>query len=243
MNNVKLQSQIVFGIALMSVITISISGMEMVYADKCSANDVTEHCYTGFYRTGFQDGHKVSVTIPNLTVPNTCGVGTTEFTVLPNWLFLNSMGTDWIEVGVGEGKIAGNCYNEVIYTFTNVDGGTGGTGFGTHGTLTVGNTYALSIDDSATAKSWKIKKDTTTLRTLVTSYNTGFGSVGIEQTHNSTSSTPLTHLTNISYYNSGWNTWNSGSATAVTPNDTPLSSIICTADHHIHVKSGTAASC
>lgn len=242
MKNIKQQTQIILGAVLVAVIAISISGIETAYAGKCGATTLADHCYTGYYRTGFQDGHKASVTVTDLTVPNTCGVGTKEFTALPNWLLLNSMGTDWIEVGVAEGKIAGNCYHEVIYTFTNIDGGTGGTGFGTHGTLTVGNTYALSIDDSATAKSWAIKKDTSTLRTLVTSYNTGWGMVGIEQTHNSTSSTPLTHLTNISYYNSGWNTWASGSATARS-SDSPLSSIICTADHHIHVKSGTAATC
>jgi hypothetical protein len=216
------------------IVSMTAAIMGNVYADHCSASN---HCYAGFSRTVTNDGNKYTVTVTNLTIPNTCGVGTTEFTAIPNWILLNSMGTDWIEVGFAEGKIAGNCYSEVLYTFTSVDGGSGGTGFGTHGTLTVGNTYTLSIDDGTVAKRWDIRKDTTIIRQLSTSYNTGYGRVGGEITHNSATSVPLTHLTAVSYYSGGWNQW------ATSPNSAPehvLDGIICTNYHHIHIKSGTA---
>lgn len=223
--------------AIMMLLTVSISTsiIGTAYADHCSN---TVHCYAGYQRSTYNDGNKYTAVITNLTIPNSCGVGTTEFTTIPNWIKFNAMGTDWIEVGYAEGKIAGNCYSEVLYTFTSVDGGSGGTGFGTHGTLTVGSTQTLSMDDSTVAKRWDIKKGTTTIRQLSTSYNTGYGLVGAEITHNSATSVPLTHLTAVSYYNSGWNLWATSPTAA--PSHGILSEIICTNYHHIHLQSGTA---
>lgn len=222
-------------LAIFSALII-VSSSAVGYAYACSPTS-GNHCYAVAQRTVSNDGNKETVTASNLTVPN-CN---TDFTNIPQWIILNTLRTDWIEVGIGTGLLAGSCQtNDIIYTYSKLNNvGT----WGTHGTTTAGTDYTFSLDDTTTNTTWVIKKGTTTLRTIPTSYSNGKGETGAEQTHNSSTSIPVTHLKDISYYNGGWNLWTSN-VNLPTPNS-PLWRYVCTfsAYHHIHVGSGTQQAC
>lgn len=230
----------IIGLTMLSLMLIGISPNLVNNAYASSHCSWSNHCYAVAQRTISNDGNKQTVTIPNLSVPQ-CVPGspdTTSMTILPQWVIFNTLRTDWIEVGVGEGLLAGSCYgSETVYTYESVNGG----GWGIHSTVTVGNDYTFSMDDTASDRTWNIKKDSTTLRTVSTSYSNGKGEVGAEITHNQNTSVGLTHLKSISYYNGGWNLWTS--SVSLPSVDSPLWRYVCTNYNHIHVGTGTQQTC
>lgn len=207
------------------------------YAAKC---DVGHHCWAQLQRTVANDGNKMVLTATNLSVPScSTATGNTHFSAVPQWVTFNL--SDFVEVGEGTGYLVNTCQgSDIIYSFSIINNVPS---WGLTSSTTAGTAYTLTIDDSATDKTWIVKKGTTTLKTVSTNFSTGQGMVGVEQTHNSTTSIPSTHLGDISYYSGGWNFWLNS---VTTPQlDSPMWKYVCTFSpyHEMNVGSGSTVAC
>jgi hypothetical protein len=217
-------------ITALSIMILTISMITPNLAENAYATHCTSHCYAHAYRTTYNDGNKVTITVPSISSP--C----TSFAVTPNWVVFNSAATDWVEVGIGKGAL-GSCYaSETIYTYGKINGAGG---WGTHGTATVGSSITFSADDSTTDQTWVIKQGTSTLRTFSsTTYSTGYGDTGVEITADS-NTIASTDISNISYYSGGWNLW-LGSVSFPIPS-TGMWRVVCTSQNYYHMHAGTGS--
>lgn len=157
-------------------VTALMSGPILVEAIEAFACSTSSHCYSTMRNTSYNNyGARADFEIKSIDEYGNCPTNH-HFVVMPLWIIFNDL--TFVEVGVGEGRMDGQCKTvETFYTFDD-----DASDWDLHGTASTSTTYTMKIThDSGT--DWDLYKDSTLLRTITANYGVGKGGIGAEITH------------------------------------------------------------
>ena len=159
-----------------AVITTLMSGPILTEAMEAFACTITVHCYANWKNKSYNNyGARADFEIKSIDEYGDCN-NDHHMVSLPLWIRFNDL--TWVEVGVGEGRMDGDC--ETSETFYTYDGDA--EEWELHGSASTSTTYALKITHTS-GTDWDIYRDTTNIDTITGNYGVGRGEIGAEITH------------------------------------------------------------